>query len=54
VPLEPSGEGQVTFRVRVGADAPRRRMALDVTIGDLRLGQHAEAIIDVGGSRPQA
>ncbi|HEV7743329.1 MAG TPA: MBL fold metallo-hydrolase [Pseudolysinimonas sp.] len=39
----------IAFEVTV-ADAPasRARLAVDVTLGDLRLGQHAEALLDVG------
>ncbi|KAB8185756.1 MBL fold metallo-hydrolase [Nonomuraea phyllanthi] len=47
----PAG-GMEQVRLRLGADdVPRRRVriAVDVTIGDLRLGQHAEALVDVVG-----
>ncbi|GAB3618174.1 hypothetical protein GCM10027416_27310 [Okibacterium endophyticum] len=48
VELEPGEEREVSFSVRVGAGAERRaRIALDVTIGSLMLGQHTEALIDV-------
>ncbi|MEW9549133.1 MBL fold metallo-hydrolase [Nonomuraea sp. NPDC050783] len=42
--------GMEQVHLRLGADAvPRRRvrLAVDLTIGDLRLGQHAEALADV-------
>ncbi len=49
VELSPREERAVTFTVRTGAVPQRRaRIAVDVTIGQLRLGQHAEAILDVG------
>jgi hypothetical protein len=48
VALEPGEEREVAFTVTAGPDARRRnRLALDVTIGELRLGQHVEALVDV-------
>ncbi|SDH52678.1 MBL fold metallo-hydrolase [Nonomuraea jiangxiensis] len=50
--LKLPGGGSEQVRLRLGADrVPRRRvrLAVDVTIGDLRLGQHAEALVDVVG-----
>jgi hypothetical protein len=48
VALAPREERDVEFRVTAGAQpVVRARLALDVTIGGLRLGQHAEALIDV-------
>lgn len=48
VSLAPGEEREVAFAVTTGAEATRRnRLALDVTIGGLRLGQHTEALVDV-------
>jgi glyoxylase-like metal-dependent hydrolase (beta-lactamase superfamily II) len=48
VALEPGEEHEVAFTVTAGPHAGRRnRLALDVTIGELRLGQHVEALVDV-------
>lgn len=47
VSLEPGEEAVVEFSVRVGDPVRRARIAIDVTIGELRLGQHAEALVDV-------
>jgi glyoxylase-like metal-dependent hydrolase (beta-lactamase superfamily II) len=46
--LPPQGSGRVDIALAVGA-LPRRRarVAVDVTVGDLRLGQHAEALVDI-------
>lgn len=45
--LAPGEERQVQIQIRCGDTAQRRaRVALDVTIGTLRLGQHAEALVD--------
>jgi glyoxylase-like metal-dependent hydrolase (beta-lactamase superfamily II) len=46
VRLEPGEEQTVPFDVTVGAPCRRARVALDVTIGSLMLGQHTEALID--------
>ncbi|MFI7698550.1 MBL fold metallo-hydrolase [Nonomuraea sp. NPDC049480] len=46
------GGGMEQVHLRLGADVvPRRRvrLAVDLTLGDLRLGQHAEALVDVVG-----
>jgi len=46
--LEPGEERELPFRVVTGAAKRRRaRVAVDVTIGALRLGQHSEALVDV-------
>lgn len=48
VALAPQGQADVELEVVPrGPAARRRRLAVDVTIGDLRLGQHAEALVDV-------
>jgi glyoxylase-like metal-dependent hydrolase (beta-lactamase superfamily II) len=44
------GSGSVTVELTARVAGPavrRRRVAVDVTIGSLRLGQHAEALVDV-------
>jgi hypothetical protein len=41
-------EATVRFLVRVGAQAVRRaRVAADLTVGEARFGQQAEALVDV-------
>lgn len=45
--LEPHGEATLAFRVTVGAAAARVPVAADVTIGELALGLHAEALVTV-------
>jgi glyoxylase-like metal-dependent hydrolase (beta-lactamase superfamily II) len=45
--LPPLACEQIVIEVTAGAPQRRARLAVDVTIGDLRLGQHAEAVIDV-------
>ncbi|WP_262406168.1 MBL fold metallo-hydrolase [Protaetiibacter sp. SSC-01] len=46
--LAPGEERELVFRVTTGDAVSRRnRLAIDVTIGELRLGQHVEAIVDV-------
>lgn len=48
-------EVTVPFTVTAGADpASRCRIAVDVTIGDLRLGQHADALVEVDARPPGA
>ena len=48
VDLAPRAGATLSFRVRAGRPGPRQRLAADVSIGELRLGQHAEALVDVG------
>jgi hypothetical protein len=41
-------EARMEFSVEVGAGASRRsRVAIDLAVGQLYLGQHAEALVDV-------
>jgi glyoxylase-like metal-dependent hydrolase (beta-lactamase superfamily II) len=48
VELEARGEARVAFRVRVGAVPVRRaRIAADLTVGGVRFGQQAEALVTV-------
>ena len=48
VPLPAGGGADVDFDVVVGSTPQRRaRLAVDVRIGTLHLGQHAEALVDV-------
>ncbi|MFB9955737.1 MBL fold metallo-hydrolase [Cellulomonas denverensis] len=48
VDLPPSGQATVDLEVvPTGPAARRRRWAVDVSIGDLHLGQHAEALVDI-------
>lgn len=51
VDLGDGGDAIVGFSVRVPADCPpgRRILAIDVDLGDLPLGQHAEAVVEVAG-----
>lgn len=49
--LGPSEEASVQLTVTPGSAGRRQRVAIDVTIGELRLGQHAEALLDVRNSR---
>lgn len=45
--LAPGEEREVQIQIRTGGTPQRRaRVGLDVTIGTLRLGQHAEALVD--------
>lgn len=48
--LGPLEEAAVQFTVTPNSAGRRQRLALDVTIGDLRLGQHTEALLDVSAS----
>lgn len=49
--LPPSGRQEIEIEVTVGGTAQRRaRVAIDVRVGDLHLGQHAEALVDVTGA----
>ncbi|MFK4791776.1 MBL fold metallo-hydrolase [Microbacterium sp. ZW T5_56] len=45
--LDPREEAAVQFIVTPSTGGRRRRIAVDVTIGDLRLGQHAEALVEI-------
>jgi glyoxylase-like metal-dependent hydrolase (beta-lactamase superfamily II) len=55
VDLEPGEEARVPIALTVGAAAdPRSRIAVDVAIGELRLGQHAEAIVSVTAAAQSA
>jgi glyoxylase-like metal-dependent hydrolase (beta-lactamase superfamily II) len=46
--LSASGQEDIVMSVRVDGPARRRaRVAVDVSIGELHLGQHAEALVDV-------
>ena len=48
VSLPPRGEGTVVFRAHAGAQPVHRaRVAADVTVAEVRLGQQAEALVDV-------
>ena len=48
VSLPPLGHEEIEFEVAVcGPTRRRARLAVDVDIGGLRLGQHAEALVDV-------
>lgn len=47
VALAAGEERAVPLVVVVGGPARRARVAVDVTVGDLRLGQHSEALVDV-------
>lgn len=50
--LGPLEEADVQVTVTPTSAGRRQRIALDVTVGALRLGQHAEALVDVVGSQP--
>jgi glyoxylase-like metal-dependent hydrolase (beta-lactamase superfamily II) len=45
--LEPHGEAALSFRLRAGEAPGRVPVAADVTIGELALGLHAEALVTV-------
>ncbi len=45
--LGPHEEATMDFTVVAGSVGRRQRLAVDVTVGELRLGQHAEAVVDV-------
>jgi len=45
--LGPRGEGVLRLRIRPSAPATRARVAADLTVGDVRFGQQAEALVDV-------
>jgi len=51
--LAPSGEQRTAFSLTPSGPACHRaRIAADVTIDDLRLGQHAEALLDITDPDP--
>ncbi len=52
VALAVGEEASASFVVVVGGPVRRARLAVDVTVGDLRLGQHAEALVDVSAPAP--
>jgi glyoxylase-like metal-dependent hydrolase (beta-lactamase superfamily II) len=45
--LSPRERGEIEVEVTVGVPGRRARLAVDVGIGELQLGQHAEALVDV-------
>ncbi|WP_433293724.1 MBL fold metallo-hydrolase [Actinoplanes sp. CA-030573] len=47
ISLPPLGQELMEIEVTTGGPCRRARLAVDVTVGELRLGQHAEAVIDV-------
>jgi hypothetical protein len=47
IDLEPGEESSVQMTVTPASSGRRQRIAIDVAIGDLMLGQHAEALLDV-------
>jgi hypothetical protein len=47
IDLPPLGRERIDIEVTAGAPRRRARVAVDVRIGQLYLGQHAEAIVDV-------
>lgn len=50
IDLEPGEESSVQLTVIPASPGRRQRIAIDVAIGDLRLGQHAEALLDVAAA----
>jgi glyoxylase-like metal-dependent hydrolase (beta-lactamase superfamily II) len=52
VSLPPLGQEQIEVDLTVGGPRRRARIVADVSIGELRLGQHAEAVVDVTGPGP--
>jgi glyoxylase-like metal-dependent hydrolase (beta-lactamase superfamily II) len=51
ISMPPLGREEIEIEVTVGGPTrPRARVAVDVSIGDLHLGQHAEALVDVTGA----
>ncbi|KAA9149180.1 MBL fold metallo-hydrolase [Microbacterium lushaniae] len=51
VDLAPNEESSVQFTVVPSSAGRRQRIAIDVAIADLLLGQHAEALVDVADAR---
>jgi len=47
ISLPPLGREEIEIDVTVGEPRRRARIAVDVGIGELQLGQHAEAVVDV-------
>ena len=47
ISLPPLGQEEIEVEVTIGEPRRRARVAVDVEIGELRLGQHAEALVDV-------
>jgi glyoxylase-like metal-dependent hydrolase (beta-lactamase superfamily II) len=47
ISLPPLGQEEIEVEVTIGEPRRRARLAVDVEIGELRLGQHAEALVDV-------
>jgi glyoxylase-like metal-dependent hydrolase (beta-lactamase superfamily II) len=52
ITLPPLGRREIALEVSVGAPRRRARIAVDVQIGELHLGQHAEAVLDVVDTAP--
>lgn len=47
ISLPPLGQERIEIDVMTGGPRRRARIAVDVSVGELRLGQHAEAVVDV-------